>query len=196
MRDGWSEAYREGEHLRVWEDPRPPRHLDELTRSGDLRPGDAALDLGCGTGREALHLAALGLRVVGLERSPAALEIARARCRGASPDVARRVRLVLATALALPVTDGAFALVHDRGCLHTFDEAASRRRLVQEAARSLRPGGLLVVEGARHDDDEAGVCAAQPNLFARRFDLERDELSTLKAPAGDLPARRLWLRRR
>jgi ubiquinone/menaquinone biosynthesis C-methylase UbiE len=43
-----------------------------------VRPGEAALDLGCGTGTDALWLAEQGMQVTALDASPAMLEIARA----------------------------------------------------------------------------------------------------------------------
>lgn len=45
----------------------------ELARA----PDRSALDVGCGTGEHARHLASLGYRVVGVDRSPAMLEKAR-----------------------------------------------------------------------------------------------------------------------
>jgi tellurite methyltransferase len=48
-----------------------------------LRPG-RALDLGCGAGRNSLHLAALGWRVVAVDSSPNALRILRERAAGLS----------------------------------------------------------------------------------------------------------------
>lgn len=49
-----------------------------------IRPGSRVLDLACGTGRHALAAAALGARVVAIDRDPARLEVARqeAKTRG------------------------------------------------------------------------------------------------------------------
>jgi ubiquinone/menaquinone biosynthesis C-methylase UbiE len=44
-----------------------------------FRPGDSVLDLGCGTGEDALHLMAAGVTVQGIDASPAMVEIARGR---------------------------------------------------------------------------------------------------------------------
>ena len=40
----------------------------------DLRPGDHLLDLGCGSGVHALHLARRGIQVVGLDIVPSLVE--------------------------------------------------------------------------------------------------------------------------
>lgn len=44
-----------------------------------LKPGDTALDLGCGAGENAAHLAGLGMRAVGIDLSPKQLAKARDR---------------------------------------------------------------------------------------------------------------------
>lgn len=46
-------------------------------------PGDRVLDLGCGTGEDALHLARRGVRVVAADVAPAMLEVARGKARAA-----------------------------------------------------------------------------------------------------------------
>jgi ubiquinone/menaquinone biosynthesis C-methylase UbiE len=44
-----------------------------------FRPGDTVLDLGCGTGDDALHLMSAGVAVHGVDSSPEMVRIARGR---------------------------------------------------------------------------------------------------------------------
>jgi SAM-dependent methyltransferase len=50
------------------------RHVDELAAFAGLRPDDRVLEVGCGMGRYTLPLAARGLRVTGIDISPALLD--------------------------------------------------------------------------------------------------------------------------
>jgi SAM-dependent methyltransferase len=52
------------------------------------------LELGCGTGRILLAAAEAGVRIVGLDRAPAMLAIARQKIRGCSPEVQQRIEVV------------------------------------------------------------------------------------------------------
>ncbi len=59
------------------------RPSDWVRRFAQLAPGDRALDLGCGWGRNAIHLAKTGFHVTGLDVSPAAIRQVR---RGANAE--------------------------------------------------------------------------------------------------------------
>jgi SAM-dependent methyltransferase len=104
-----------------------------------LRRGDAALDVGCGTGDEvrliAERVAPTG-RAVGVDLSDKLLAIARGRT---SPDGG--AEFVTADAHALPFGNGEFAAARvERTLLHAADPA----RVVQEVAREVRAGGRVV----------------------------------------------------
>jgi SAM-dependent methyltransferase len=95
------------------------------------------LELGCGTGRVAMHLARRGYEVIGLDRDQELLEVLEERADGlelatlradaADFELERPVDLVLAPTHLLQ-------LLPDR---------AERRECLRSAARALSPGGLL-----------------------------------------------------
>ncbi len=60
---------------------RPDENLVSYVDRGLITPG-RALDLGCGPGRNALHLAALGFEVDAVDLSPTAIAWAEDRARG------------------------------------------------------------------------------------------------------------------
>ena len=97
------------------------------------RPGSLLLDVACGGGLLAPHVAGLGHRHVGVDLSPTALPIARGH----------GVQVVRGDAQALPFADGvADVVVAGEVLEHVPDLAAA----VGEACRVLRPGGTLVVD--------------------------------------------------
>jgi demethylmenaquinone methyltransferase/2-methoxy-6-polyprenyl-1,4-benzoquinol methylase len=108
----------------------------------ELGPGDAALDVCCGTGDLAIELAArVGPEgtVVGCDFSEPMLELARRKAGGRELS---QVRFEWADALELPYPDGAFdAVTVGFGARNLADLDGGLREL----ARVLRPGGRLVI---------------------------------------------------
>jgi 2-polyprenyl-3-methyl-5-hydroxy-6-metoxy-1,4-benzoquinol methylase len=130
-----------------WEDPQAWQGLDQLfARFVPL--GSRVLDVGCGLGTNALRLAALGHRVLGVDVSPAAIEQALVRRAAANVDCEFRCADFLAGGL------GVFDVVFDRGCLHGFADAAGRASFAATVAAALPPGGLWIdVSGSSDNGD-------------------------------------------
>jgi len=100
------------------------------------------LDVGAGTGRVALDLAAQGVEVVALDLVPELLEALRARAER------RRVSVetVVADARSFDVGAGRFGLVIvPMQTLQLLDGAAARGEFFDAARRALRPGGLVAI---------------------------------------------------
>jgi len=75
------------------------------------------LDAGCGTGENALHVASLGLSVLGVDVAETALAIAREK----ADDRGIEVELATADAFRLERLGRRFETVLDCGLFHTFD---------------------------------------------------------------------------
>ncbi|MEV8214287.1 methyltransferase domain-containing protein [Leifsonia sp. NPDC077715] len=105
---------------------------ERVVRAG----GGLVGDLGCGPGRIAVHLAGLGLDVVGIDLSPQMVEVARRD----HPDL----RFEVGSMAALPFGDGELAgALAWYSIIHTPDERQDA--LFAEFARVTRPGGALLL---------------------------------------------------
>jgi SAM-dependent methyltransferase len=109
--------------------------LEEMLREAAPVAGDVVVEVGCGTGRLTLPLAALTpARVVGVDAEPRMLEVARAK------DPAGRVEWLRGSAYRLPLPDRTAALVVLVMVVHLLRQ---RVRAFAEARRVLRAGGRL-----------------------------------------------------
>lgn len=119
--------------------------LRRLLDSGEVDPAryPRVVDLGCGTGANAVYLAERGFRATGLDFSTVALR--KARLRAADACVSSRCRFVEAdlTAHTLPQADGPFDLLLDFGSID--DLAPSARPDAARLVASLsRPGSKFL----------------------------------------------------
>ncbi len=147
-----------------------PEALALLDRIG-LRPGQAAIDLGCGPSGILDVLAdrvGPGGRVVGLDANAAHVAIAadRASRRGLA-----HVTVMTGDARQTGLPQGTFDLVHARTLLVTIPDPAE---VVAEMARLARPGGWVAGQ-----EPDVGFALCYPPLPAwdRLLDLFRDSFS-------------------
>jgi SAM-dependent methyltransferase len=136
QREDWNVKHGEGALLFGAE---PNRFL--VAEVAELSPG-RALDLACGSGRNAVWLAARGWQVTGVDFSDVALEQARALA--AEREV--EVEWLEGDLLEWEPADRAYDLVV---VLYLQVPAAERRRILACAAAAVAPGGTLLVVG--HD---------------------------------------------
>lgn len=126
-----------------------PFRLEELrTRELILRhaspPPAVVLDVGGAAGAYAFWLAERGYGVRLLDAAPRLVAVARARNETAAHPL---TSCAVADARSLPEADGSAAMVLLLGPLYHLVELADRRTALAEAARVLRPGGVLVAAG-------------------------------------------------
>lgn len=121
-----------------WDTGEPDPFLVESIEAG-LVPRGRALDVGCGTGTNALWLAAAGFDVLALDLAPRAIERANAKAKAVSP--APRCRFEVGDFLADALPKPAFQLVFDRGCFHCFDSPEQQAEFASRVARLLSPDG-------------------------------------------------------
>jgi SAM-dependent methyltransferase len=134
----WEDFYAPGR--RPWSGNPNQVLVDELARQ-PLPPG-TALDLGCGTGGDALWLAQQGWTVTGMDLAPSAL--AQAETAATAAGLADRTtwqRVDLDAGLPA----GSWDLV--TSAYHQSPVALGRERILRGAAAVVAPGGTLIVIG-------------------------------------------------
>ena len=143
----WDASYRDGPA--PWDVGRPQPAIVRVASAGGF--AGAVLDAGCGTGENALHVASLGLPVLGVDVAETALEIARAKAADRGLDV----EFAWADALRLDRLGRRFDTVLDCGLFHTFD-AGERPGYVASLASVTEPGGTLYVLCFSDDGPDTG----------------------------------------
>jgi SAM-dependent methyltransferase len=133
----WDASYADGPA--PWDTGAPQREVVRLADEGAFAAG-AVLDAGCGTGENALHLAALGVPVLGVDVAETALAMAREKAvaRGVNAD------FVACDALHLERLDRVFDTVVDCGLFHSFD-GGERRAYAASLASVTRPAAVYVL---------------------------------------------------
>jgi len=139
MSDGghdFAGMYAEG--IPPWQIDRPQPEVIRLIEQGKFE--SPVLDLGCGTGDNAIELARHGLVVKGLDAVPEALERARKKTKEAG--VKQSPEFVLGDALRLAESRLKARTVLDCALFHTFSDE-ERKEYIRGLEAVLSPGGRL-----------------------------------------------------
>jgi SAM-dependent methyltransferase len=162
----WDASYLDGPA--PWDVGRPQPAILRLAGEGAF--AGAVLDAGCGTGENALHVASLGLHVLGVDVAETALSTARekAAARGIDAD------FVVGDALHLDRLGRVFETVLDCGLFHTFDSDERRDYVASLASVTSRGGDLYVL---CFSDVGPDTCGPHP--------ISQEELRAAFKPRGD-----------
>ncbi len=122
------------EGVAPWDIGRPQRKIMQLEEAGQIT--GAVLDVGCGTGENALYLASRGHEVWGVDFTPRAIETARDKA------VERHlsVTFLVQDALYLDTLGRRFDTVIDSGLFHALSDE-ERPYFTRSVAKVLRRGG-------------------------------------------------------
>jgi SAM-dependent methyltransferase len=142
----WDSVYRARSAPWLIDQPQPA--VVALEQDGWIR--GSVLDVGCGAGEHTIHLAARDYDVLGVDVSPAAVNVARANA------AARDVPATFEVADALDLGDRPQVdTVVDSALFHIFGDP-ERARYVRSLSGVCRPGGRVFVLALAVSDTEPG----------------------------------------
>jgi SAM-dependent methyltransferase len=162
----WDASYHQGPA--PWDIGRPQPAVVRLASQGGF--AGAVLDAGCGTGENALHIARLGLPVLGVDVAETALAIAREKAATVGSTI--KLEFVAADAFHLERLGRSFKTVLDCGLFHTFD-ADERPKYVASLARVTEHDGTLYV-----------LCFSNEGPDTGPHPVSREELRTAFNPSN------------
>jgi len=144
----WEDAYREG--TPPWDAGKPHAELAHVLDQYRLRP-QTVLEIGCGTGADAIVLARRRFEVTAIDCSPIAIERARMR----AEQHGALLHLVLGDVFEFANTSAQFDLVYDSGLYHVIRQVRLDRYL-DMLWRVTQPGsyylGLIGAPNEAADD--------------------------------------------
>ena len=143
----WDASYYNGRA--PWDTGEPQPAIVRVAAEGGF--AGAVLDAGCGTGENALHIASLGLSVLGVDVAETALSIAREK----AVDRGLQLEFIAADAFQLEQLGRRFETVLDCGLFHTFDHD-ERPRYAASLASVTGLDGTLYVLCFSDDGPETG----------------------------------------
>ena len=149
----------------------PPEVAEFLDRT----PPGRALDIGCGTGTNAVAMAGRGWRVLGVDFSGRALRAARAR----AAEAGLTVEFLQGDASELRGVTGRFEYILDIGCFHALP-ADGQRRYARRVTELAGPGGSYMLYTFLSPDGAGSLPsrASLERLFTPAFALTRFETGT------------------
>jgi len=126
-------------------------------------PRCKALDVGCGTGDNAIWLAQRQFVATGCDLSRTAIEKAKGKAARSSASCS----FIVADFLKDGIPGSPFGLVFDRGCLHCISTAKERRQFAENVAVHLEEDGLWLALAGNADGQVREV--GPPTLTAKEL---------------------------
>lgn len=169
--------------FKPWDTGVSPPELKDLIEGAGARPAGRALDLGCGTGTNAVYLARHGWDVTAVDFVPRAVAMARDKADAAG--VPARLLVGDVTRLGeLGVGDG-YTFVLDMGCLHSIPDGR-RDAYVEGVTAATSPGADFLAWGFYVRPSRLVNASLTTDEVERRFGKDWD---FVRAWGGEQPER-------
>lgn len=141
----WDLPYQAGTET-VWDTGHASTELKRIVEAGQIKPC-RMVEIGCGTGSDAIYLAGRGFDVTAIDIAPTALAIAERKAEQAGV----RVNWLLADVLNPPPLD-AFDFAYDRGCYHEVRQHDPRAYVAAVKKLTHARSNVLILAGNANKD--------------------------------------------
>jgi SAM-dependent methyltransferase len=131
----------------IWDTGHASSELKRIIESGQIKPC-RILELGCGTGSDAIYLASQGFDVTAIDISPTALDIAEKKAAKAGV----KVQWLLADILHPPQFLKPFDFVYDRGCYHEVRQHHAKEYVAALESLTRANSKILILAGNANKD--------------------------------------------
>ncbi len=181
-----------------WDQDHVPAELAGLVEGPSALAPGCALDIGCGTGTQAVYLAEHGWRVTGVDAVQRALSRARDRARRRGVEVSWVAGDVMR--LSTLGLDERFDLLFDRGCFHDLADTA-REGYASGVSELAAPDATLLLMAFARRQRGIGPSGASEQEIRRRFGADWELVCTQADSGPDPPGPmrrvpRIWYRLR
>jgi len=178
----WENEYKTSTGTLPWDIGTPAPELVAVAPTLEL-PTKKVLEIGCGTGTNAIWLAQQGYDVTATEVAPTALNTAKKKARDAKLTINFKLSNICEE---LPVENHSVGFVFDRGVFHAMPTDA-RSIFVGHAALALMPGGYWLCLAGSTDETRAEgppklSAATIINVAEPLFELHKLERTSFDIP--------------
>ena len=145
----FKERYQTGDT--PWDIGKPDSNLIQTVTTTPIKPCKA-LEIGCGTGDNAIRLSQQNFHVVGIDASEIAIEKAKEKASKADTKCA----FLVSDFLTSHIEGAPFRFVFDRGCFHTMGSDKERKRFAENVNGHLGKDGLWLSLLGNADEQRDG----------------------------------------
>ena len=145
----FKERYKAGDT--PWDIGKPDSNLIQNVTTMPIRPCKA-LEIGCGTGNNAIWLSQQNFHVLGIDTSEIAIEKAKEKASKANTKCAFMVSDILTS----HVEGAPFGFAFDRGCFHTLSSDKERKKFAENVNGHLEKDGLWLSLLGNADEQRVG----------------------------------------
>ncbi|MGB9628799.1 MAG: class I SAM-dependent methyltransferase [Thermodesulfobacteriota bacterium] len=134
-----------------WDIGKPDFNLVEIVTTTPIKPCKA-LDIGCGTGDNAVWLSQQNFQIIGIDTSEIAIEKAREKALKANVIC----RFLVMDFLKRNIVGAPFGFIFDRGCFHSLNSDEERKSFAKKVNHHLEENGLWLSLIGNADEKRQG----------------------------------------